>query len=185
MRRKAFALCFMQCREMTLCYAQNSPEKFLQKRAEPRAMLRRQQSCRKLQRFWRAMYESQLTTHHLASGFIRTGIPRVAAPAAPGAPAAGPRSVAFSSPIPVPSKCTDGRPPLPVPEAEAAFTTEVAFTTARPMQSTFQGPQPPATPDSSPARQRPGLRRPAVQEPAIAVLGPRTTLINAPEVSYP
>jgi hypothetical protein len=146
--------------------------------AEARAMLRRQQSCRKLQRFWRAMYESQLTTHHLASAFIRTGIPRVTALAAPAAPASQSRGAAVSAPIPMPNKRNGGRPPLPVPEAEATYTA------ARPMQSTAQGPQPPATPESSPARQRPGLRRQPVQGPAIAVLRPHSTLINAPEVGH-
>ena len=57
--------------------AQHSPEGFLQKRALPRAMLRRQHSSKKLQRFWHDVYQAQLTTHHLAASFIRTGVPRV------------------------------------------------------------------------------------------------------------
>ena len=144
------------CRSLSL---QNSPDKFLQKRAEPRALLRRQQSSRKLQRFWRALYESRLTTHHLASGFIRTGVPRVTMPAAqavPPTPSAGSTSAlhraAVSSPIPVPEKRNGGRPFAPAAEVQAV--------------------QPPATPDTSPVRQR----------PAVAILGPRPALLNVEEV---
>ena len=152
---------------------QNSPEKFLQKRAEPRALLRRQQSSRKLQRFWRALYESQLTTHHLASGFIRTGVPRVSMPAVPAAPKSANASTAtddraaVSPAIPMPGKRASIHSPPPAAE-EGAMQVPVA----RPHGAKQAGPQPPATPGSSPARQR----------PAVAILGPRPALLNVEEV---
>ena len=61
-------------------WRQGSPERFLRKRAVPVALAARQHSSRKLQRFWRAVYEAQLTTHHLAASFIKTGVPAVQPP---------------------------------------------------------------------------------------------------------
>ena len=150
---------------------QNSPDKFLQKRAEPRALLRRQQSSRKLQRFWRALYESQLTTHHLASGFIRTGVPRVSLPAGPAEPAtaatgaAALRTAAVRSPIPLPGKRISGDSP-----SLAADGAVMPVTAPHPMLQA--SPQPPLTPHGSPARER----------PAVAILGPRPALLNVEEV---
>ncbi len=155
--------------------SQNSPDKFLQKRAEPRALLRRQQSSRKLQRFWRALYESQLTTHHLASGFIRTGVPRVSMPAGAAAPgnaaasAATRHRAAVTSPIPVPSKLTDGHSLSPAAEKGAPQTP-----VARQQAVLQAGPQPPTTPGNSPAR----------RPPAVAILGPRPALLNVEEVCF-
>ena len=45
---------------------------------------------------------------------------------------------------------------------------------ARPHAALQAGPQPPTTPDSSPARQR----------PAVAILGPRPALLNVEEVCF-